>query len=138
MLYMKTSACFSAAHFSLHINENSVFLYGSFSLFWGKIFIRGNAQVFISPLLSFDNLWNPNPFQDLEHYCQEVPPCSFPVISPSPRTMNVWFSISYHRLILAVLALNINGIVPVHTSSCKTSFILHCIFGIHPYCWVHQ
>ena len=52
----------------------------------------------------------PKSFQDLEHYCQEVPPCSF-LGSPSPRTMKVWFSFTYHRLILAVLALNINGIV---------------------------
>lgn len=44
-------------HISVYIYiYNSVFLYGYFSLFWGKIFIRWNAQDFIIP---FNEFWQP-------------------------------------------------------------------------------
>ena len=63
---------------------------------------------------------------------KEIPSCPFPMYTPF-LGKNLYSDIYYHRLILPILGLHINGNHLVCTLLCLSSFIQHYVCEIYSY-----
>lgn len=110
---LQTTNFFPNTSAYLIMNQSSEFVYGTF-FFWDRSYIKWDAQTCTETPVSYAKLihmCNPNPFPDTHHHHHLrkflMSLSSQSLLLALPRATTVFFP--YHRLILPVLELSING-----------------------------